>query len=89
MPDPHPARIARHQHGDSSESIMSDSSFQTQMTSAENESDPLETAEWRESLRSLYAVAGPRRAREILDMLAVEARSPEIGWQPALPVFVT
>ena len=63
---------------------MSDSSFQTQMTSAENDSDPLETAEWRESLRSLGAVAGPPRAREILDMLAAEACGPDIGWRPAL-----
>ncbi len=62
---------------------MSDSSFHNQMTRAEGDGDPQETAEWRDALRSLHAAAGPRRAREILDMLASEARGPAIGWQPA------
>ena len=62
---------------------MSDSSFQNHMTQAETDGDPLETAEWRDSLRSLAAAAGPRRVREILDMLAAEARGAGIGWQPA------
>jgi pyruvate dehydrogenase E1 component len=63
---------------------MSDSSFQNQIAGLEADVDPLETAEWRDSLRSLHVAAGPRRVREILDMLQAEARASGIGWQPAL-----
>ncbi|MFM2403022.1 MAG: alpha-ketoglutarate dehydrogenase, partial [Pseudomonadota bacterium] len=36
------------------------------------------------ALASLCAAAGPQRVRELLDLLAAEARGPAIGWQPAL-----
>ncbi len=46
------------------------------------DSDPQETAEWLDSLRSLLQAAGPQRVREIMDLLAVTARDPAIGWEP-------
>ncbi len=48
------------------------------------DSDPQETAEWRDALASLLAAAGPQRVREILDALAADARDPVVGWRPAL-----
>ena len=65
---------------------MSDSSIQPQLAQAApfTDSDPAETAEWRDALASLLQAAGPQRVREIMDMLAATARAPEIGWQPAL-----
>jgi pyruvate dehydrogenase E1 component len=51
-------------------------------THHQTEFDPQEMAEWRDSLRSLIANAGPEHARNILDMLADIARDPAIGWQP-------
>ncbi len=60
--------------------------FQPQLMQAADfiDSDPQETAEWRDSLVSLLRAAGPQRAREIMDMLVRIARDPAIGWQPAL-----
>ena len=46
------------------------------------DSDPQETAEWLDSLRSMLRAAGPQRVREIMDLLAVTARDPSIGWEP-------
>ncbi len=46
------------------------------------DTDPEETAEWTEALRSLIASSGPQRARFVLDRLAVIAREPAIGWHP-------
>ena len=65
---------------------MSDSSIQRQLALAAplTDDDPIETAEWREALQSLLLASGPRRVREILDMLAADARAAEIGWKPAL-----
>jgi len=51
---------------------------------ADTDTDPAETAEWREALRSLVAAEGPARARFILDELAAMARSPQVGWSPEL-----
>ncbi len=48
------------------------------------DSDPIETAEWRDSLRALVAAEGPARARFILDELAALARDPHIDWSPEL-----
>jgi len=47
------------------------------------DADPQETAEWRDALASVLAHAGPQRVRELMDMLALAARSPEVAWQPA------
>jgi pyruvate dehydrogenase E1 component len=64
---------------------MSDSSIQPQLAQAApfTDSDPAETAEWRDALATLLLAAGPQRVREIMDMLAATARTPEVGWQPA------
>src|SRR5512147_1010199 len=65
---------------------MSDPSIPPQLAQAApfTDSDPGETAEWRDALASLLQAAGPQRVREIMDMLSAAARSPEVGWQPAL-----
>ncbi len=47
-----------------------------------HDTDPEETAEWTEALRSLVEASGAQRARFILDALAAIARAPAIGWQP-------
>ena len=51
-----------------------------------NPPDPAtqETAEWRDGFLSLLAAEGPSRARQILDELAMLARSHRVGWQPDL-----
>jgi pyruvate dehydrogenase E1 component len=46
------------------------------------DSDPIESAEWRDALASLVKSGGPQRAREVMDMLSALARDPEIGWKP-------
>jgi pyruvate dehydrogenase E1 component len=48
------------------------------------DSDPVETAEWREALLSLVATHGAARARFILDEIAALARSPQVAWSPEL-----
>ena len=48
------------------------------------DSDPQETAEWRDALVSMLQAAGPQRVREIMDMLVRIARDPAVGWQPTL-----
>jgi pyruvate dehydrogenase E1 component len=53
------------------------------------DSDPQETAEWREALASLLAAAGPARVRELLDILSADARTPAVGWQPTLGTAYT
>ncbi len=54
-----------------------------------HDSDPQETAEWREALASLLATAGPARVRELLDILSADARTPAVGWQPTLGTAYT
>ena len=65
---------------------MSDPFIQKQLAldATLTESDPIETAEWRESLASLLGASGPQRVREIMDVLSAIARAPDIGWRPAL-----
>jgi pyruvate dehydrogenase E1 component len=48
------------------------------------DTDPRETAEWRDAFRSLLGAEGPDRARYILDELARLARAHGIGWHPEL-----
>ena len=64
---------------------MSDPSIQPRLASAADfvDSDPQETAEWRDAFASLLKATGPQRVREIMDMLVRLARDPEVGWQPA------
>ena len=49
-----------------------------------SDSDPGETAEWRDAFLALAASEGPARARYILDQLAVLGRDPHVGWSPEL-----
>ncbi|UJW81273.1 alpha-ketoglutarate dehydrogenase [Hydrogenophaga sp. SL48] len=51
---------------------------------ANADTNPDETQEWRDALLSLAASEGPARVRHILDELARVARSQRIGWQPEL-----
>ena len=48
------------------------------------DSDPGETAEWRDAFQGLLAAHGAERARFILDELAILAHALRVGWQPAL-----
>ena len=49
-----------------------------------SDSDPLETAEWRDAFLSLVAANGPERARFILDKLMQLANTSQLNWQPEL-----
>ena len=48
------------------------------------DSDPRESAEWREALAAVLQAAGPQRVGELMNQLAEMARDPAIGWQPTL-----
>lgn len=48
------------------------------------DTDPQETAEWREAFVALAATQGAGRARYLLDELARLAREQRIGWKPEL-----
>ena len=56
----------------------------TRQQSPAQDSDPLETTEWRDAFVALAAAQGPERARFLLDELARLARQQRIGWQPEL-----
>ena len=64
---------------------MSDPSLPAQLAQAApfTDSDPQESAEWRDALASLLQAGGPQRVREIMDLIAQAARDPSVGWQPA------
>ena len=46
------------------------------------DTDPQETAEWHDALKGVLQAAGPKRVREIMDMLSETARQPTISWRP-------
>ena len=48
------------------------------------DTDPQETAEWREAFMALAASQGQARARYLLDELARLAREQRVGWKPEL-----
>ena len=48
------------------------------------DTDPQESAEWREAFLALAAAQGPARARFLLDELARLAREQRVGWTPEL-----
>ncbi|EJL89921.1 pyruvate dehydrogenase E1 component, homodimeric type [Polaromonas sp. CF318] len=48
------------------------------------DTDPQETAEWREAFEALALTHGPARARHMLGELSRVARKQRIGWQPEL-----
>jgi pyruvate dehydrogenase E1 component len=49
-----------------------------------SDSDPQETAEWRDAFTAVVATHGPERARFVLNELARQARTQRVGWQPEL-----
>ncbi len=53
-------------------------------TPSQPDTDPQETAEWREAFTALAASQGPARARFVLDELARLAREQRVGWTPEL-----
>ncbi len=55
-----------------------------QPTMPVTDTDPQETAEWREAFMALAATQGPSRARYLLDELARLAREQRVGWKPEL-----
>ncbi|MBA2965456.1 MULTISPECIES: alpha-ketoglutarate dehydrogenase [Ramlibacter] len=63
---------------------MTDHSLHRFLLAPGADSDPAETAEWRDALAALVANEGPARARFILDQLAVQARTPQVAWSPEL-----
>jgi pyruvate dehydrogenase E1 component len=46
------------------------------------DSDPQESAEWRDALTAVLRSAGPERVRALMDQLSTIARDPAVGWQP-------
>jgi pyruvate dehydrogenase E1 component len=48
------------------------------------DTDPEETAEWRDAFLALASVQGAQRARYLLQELARLARAQSVGWQPCL-----
>jgi pyruvate dehydrogenase E1 component len=48
------------------------------------DTNPEETAEWREALLSLLANEGPERVNQILNSLTAVARQHRTGWLPDL-----
>ena len=48
------------------------------------DSDPAETAEWRDAFLALVATEGPQRARFVLDELVRLARRSQVDWTPEL-----
>ena len=48
------------------------------------DTDPEETAEWREAFAALVQAQGPERARYVLEELARLARTQRVGWHPEL-----
>ena len=62
---------------------MNDRTIHQQLpVSAPADSDPQESAEWRDAFRAVLQAAGPARARELMDMLSALARDPSVAWQP-------
>ena len=46
------------------------------------DTNPDETADWRDAFEALLAAEGAERARFILDQLAHRARGPQVAWSP-------
>jgi pyruvate dehydrogenase E1 component len=63
---------------------MTDQSISRFLLAPGADSDPAETAEWRDAFAALVANEGPERARFILDQLAILGRAPQVGWSPEL-----
>ena len=57
--------------------------FATIAHAVAQDSDPQETAEWRDALRSVLETAGAERAKFLLEQLNVLAQSQQLGWRPS------
>jgi pyruvate dehydrogenase E1 component len=63
---------------------MTDATEARYLNTPDGDTDPSETAEWREAFITLLASQGPQRARFMLDEMARLARTQRVGWQPEL-----
>ena len=63
---------------------MTDANQARYLDTPNSDTDPSETAEWREAFTALLASQGPQRARFMLDELARLARAQRVGWTPEL-----
>jgi pyruvate dehydrogenase E1 component len=63
---------------------MTDHSLTPFLASAGTDTDPFETAEWRDAFLSLVASQGPERARFMLDTLVRLAHTTQVDWSPEL-----
>ncbi|MBX3660395.1 MAG: alpha-ketoglutarate dehydrogenase [Ramlibacter sp.] len=63
---------------------MTDHSITRFLAPSGADTDPAETAEWRDAFLALVATQGPERARFILDALVQMAHTAQVGWQPEL-----
>ncbi len=63
---------------------MTDHSLTRFLNGESADSDPAETAEWRDAFLALVATEGPERARFVLDELVRLARTSQVDWTPEL-----
>jgi pyruvate dehydrogenase E1 component len=63
---------------------MTDHSLTRFLAAGGADTDPAETAEWRDAFLALVATEGPQRARFVLDELVRLARSSQVDWTPEL-----
>ncbi|MFO1245368.1 MAG: alpha-ketoglutarate dehydrogenase [Ramlibacter sp.] len=63
---------------------MTDHSITRFLATDGADTDPAETAEWRDAFLALVATQGPERARFMLDALVRMARTAQVAWQPEL-----
>ncbi len=63
---------------------MTDHSITRFLAADGADTDPAETAEWRDAFLALVATQGPARARFMLDALVRMARTAQLAWQPEL-----
>jgi pyruvate dehydrogenase E1 component len=63
---------------------MSDPRITQSLRHDAHDTDPTETAEWRDAFMALLQVQGPARARYLMDRLAALARRADVGWTPPL-----
>ena len=57
--------------------------FATLADASAQDQDPQETQEWRDALQSVLDIAGPQRAKYLLEQLNVLAQSRQLGWRPS------
>ncbi|MEX1166490.1 MAG: pyruvate dehydrogenase (acetyl-transferring), homodimeric type, partial [Hydrogenophaga sp.] len=63
---------------------MTDANQARYLDTPNSDTDPSETAEWREAFTALLASQGSQRTRFVLDEMARLARAQRVGWTPEL-----